>query len=216
MGNAVPKQYLQLGDKPVIQHAIEALFASPLVRGITVALADDDRWWEQLEWSVDRPLVRAAGGAERRDSVLNALRKLRDRVSPDDWVLVHDAARPCLRQEDLDRLLSRLKDDPTGGLLAVPVRDTMKSSNDEGRVASTVDRECLWHALTPQMFRHGPLMEALEASANAGVIVTDEASAIEYMGHSPQLVQGHADNIKITRQEDLALAEFFLRQQGRL
>ena len=216
MGSDIPKQYLRLGGKLVIEHAIESLFASSAVRGIAVAVAEGDSWWEALRLSIDRPLIRVTGGAERSDSVLNALRALQDRICSNEWVLVHDAARPCLRRTDLDHLFAELEGDATGGLLAVPVHDTMKKSNGEDRVVATVDRDALLHALTPQMFRYGTLVDALEVARRESVSITDEASAMEFLGHTPKLVEGHGDNVKITRHEDLALAEFYLRQQGRL
>ena len=135
---------------------------------------------------------------------------LRERAAPSDWVLVHDAARPCLTTGDLDRLLAELADDPVGGLLAVPVRDTLKQADDAGRVAATVDRSQLWHALTPQMFRLGMVYEALRTALARGLLVTDEAAAMEAAGFAPRLVEGRADNLKITQPEDLALAEFYL------
>lgn len=216
MGVAIPKQYLTLGGKPVIRHTLEALLASPAVCGIVVALAERDAVWDKLAPSLDRPLLRTCGGAERSDSVLNALRELADRTRSDDWVLVHDAARPCLRREDLTTLMRELGADPVGGLLALPVHDTMKQAAADQRVLRTLPRESLWRALTPQMFRIGSLVQALERAAAEGASVTDEASAMEYAGHAPRLVEGHADNIKITHPEDLALAEYYLRQQGRL
>jgi 2-C-methyl-D-erythritol 4-phosphate cytidylyltransferase len=161
-------------------------------------------------------VLTAPGGVERAESVANALTVLRERAADGDWVLVHDAARPCVRREDLVKLIAELRDDPVGGLLAVPVRDTMKQADAEQRCAATVDRSRLWHALTPQMFRLGALRAALRAALAAGVTVTDDASAMERVGLRPRLVEGHADNLKITRPEDLALAEFHLRQQGRL
>jgi 2-C-methyl-D-erythritol 4-phosphate cytidylyltransferase len=136
--------------------------------------------------------------------------------SDDDWVLVHDAARPCLRRADLDRLIAALGDDPVGGILGIPVRDTMKRGGPDGRVQATVSREGLWHAFTPQAFRLGLLRRALEEALAVGRLVTDEASAVELLGLRPKLVEGHADNIKITRPEDIPLARFFLQQQGRL
>ncbi|MFP5507268.1 MAG: 2-C-methyl-D-erythritol 4-phosphate cytidylyltransferase, partial [Gammaproteobacteria bacterium] len=181
-----------------------------------VAVAGGDPYWPTLRCELPCPLIVAPGGAERADSVLNALQVLRERAADDDWVLVHDAARPCVRADDLRRLIDALRDDPVGGLLAVPVRDTMKQATDDGRCAATVDRSRLWHALTPQMFRLGALRAALIAAHTDGIAVTDDASALEHAGQRPRLVEGHADNIKITRPEDLALAEFFLRQQGRL
>ncbi|MFO7639733.1 MAG: 2-C-methyl-D-erythritol 4-phosphate cytidylyltransferase, partial [Candidatus Competibacteraceae bacterium] len=135
-------------------------------------------------------------------------------ASPDDWVLVHDAARPCLCTEDLDRLLAELDHDPVGGLLAVPVRDTLKQANAAGRVATTVDRSRLWHALTPQMFHLKPLRDALRDALSRGLPVTDEAAAMEAAGFAPRLVEGRADNVKITRPEDLALAEFYLTRRS--
>ena len=131
----------------------------------------------------------------------------------DDWVLVHDAARPCLRRSDIDRLLERLAGHPVGGLLGVPVRDTMKRTDDTGLIERTVTRDNLWHAYTPQMFRFAMLRDALEEALRRKLLVTDEASAMELAGHRPLMVEGHGDNIKITRPEDLALAAFYLAQQ---
>ena len=150
------------------------------------------------------------GGAERCHSVLNGLEALRQHADLTDWVLVHDAARPCLAVADLDRLMNELADDPVGGLLAAPVRDTLKQADSAGRVATTVDRSRLWHALTPQMFRLGRLRDALNAALARGLLVTDEAGAMEAAGFAPRLIEGRADNVKITRPEDLALAEFYL------
>jgi 2-C-methyl-D-erythritol 4-phosphate cytidylyltransferase len=148
--------------------------------------------------------------------VLNALDALAGQASPDDWVLVHDAARPCLRLGDLERLIGELELDPVGGLLGVAVRDTMKRADGAARVIATVDRSDLWHAYTPQMFRLGVVAAALREAIASGALVTDEAAAMERLGHRPRLVEGHGDNIKITRPEDLPLARFHLEQQGRL
>ncbi len=210
MGAMVPKQYLPLAGRPVIEHTLEALLAEPRLARIVVALGADDRWWEAVRVSDPARIERAPGGAERAHSVLNALRQLSGRAAPDDWVLVHDAARPCLRPDDTARLIEQLADDLLGGLLAVPVRDTMKRADGAGRVEASVDRSTLWHALTPQMFRFGVLEAAIERALAAGVTVTDEASALEAVGLRPKLVEGRADNLKITRPEDLALAEFYL------
>ncbi|MGA7801598.1 MAG: 2-C-methyl-D-erythritol 4-phosphate cytidylyltransferase [Gammaproteobacteria bacterium] len=216
MGAAVPKQYLRLGAKTVLEHSLDCLFADARVGAAVVALAADDSHWSSLQAPAGRRLLRAPGGAERCDSVLNALHVVAEHAGSDDWVLVHDAARPCLRAADLGRLIGELQDDPVGGLLAVPVRDTMKRSRSDGRVAATVERSHLWHALTPQMFRLGALTDALSVAKTRGLAVTDEASAMELAGAAPRLVEGHGDNIKITRAEDVALAEFFLRTQERL
>ncbi|WP_297528977.1 2-C-methyl-D-erythritol 4-phosphate cytidylyltransferase [Thiohalobacter sp.] len=211
-----PKQYLRLGERTVLEHTLDALWQVPAIAGAVVVRSAEDPFWPQLKLWHERPLWAADGGAERADSVMNGLAVLAAHADTDDWVLVHDAARPCLRRGDVERLIEALRDDPVGGLLAVPVRDTMKAADEGGRVAETLDRSRLWHALTPQMFRLGALRDALQAARAAGRAVTDEASAMEAAGLAPRLVEGHADNIKITRPEDLALAEFFLRAQGRL
>lgn len=209
MGAAVPKQYLPLAGRCVLAHALDRLLAEPRIGRIVVALGPEDDWWPTLALS-DPRIVRTDGGAERADSVLNGLRALDGIAADEDWALVHDAARPCLAPADLDRLFAELADDPVGGLLAVPVYDTMKRADADGRVMQTVDRTGLWHALTPQMFRYGLLRAALEDAALAGATITDEASAIERAGLRPKLIEGRADNLKITRPGDLRLAEFFL------
>jgi 2-C-methyl-D-erythritol 4-phosphate cytidylyltransferase len=179
-----------------------------------VALNARDQWWPGTESAADSRVHTCAGGKERADSVLSALNALSDVAGADDWVLVHDAARPCLHQDDLARLTDTLKDHPVGGLLAAPVADTLKQSDgaQPPAVVSTVDRRRLWRALTPQMFRLGALQQALESSLAAGHGVTDESSAIEFSGKMPVLVEGRSDNIKITVPSDLALAGFILGQ----
>ena len=216
MGSAIPKQYLSLLGRPVVACALATLLQHPRIDGVVVAVDAKDEWWPAVAANLDatKPLLRATGGAERCHSVLNGLDVLRERAAPSDWVLVHDAARPCLCPADLDRLLAELADDPVGGLLAVPVRDTLKRADPAGRVAATVDRSRLWHALTPQMFRLGVLRDALRAALARGLLVTDEAAAMEAAGFAPRLVEGRADNLKITRPEDLALAEFFLARRA--
>lgn len=205
-----PKQYLPLRGKTVIEHTLACFTHHPAIAGIVVALSPDDPYWPELHIPAAVPLHRAAGGEERCHSVLHALRLLAQHADVNDWVLVHDAARPCLSRADIDKLCAELRDDEVGGILAVPVRDTMKRADGEGRISATEDRRTLWHALTPQMFRVGLLMQALEQALADGFVVTDEASALEHAGLKPKLVEGRADNIKVTRPEDLALAEFFL------
>ncbi len=214
MGSALPKQYLELLGRRVIDHTIGRMLSHPAVKGLYVALGSEDGWWAETEFSGHPDLVRVDGGSERCHSVLNALDALGKVASPDDWVLVHDAARPCLRHRDVDRLIARLRDHPVGGLLGVPVRDTMKRSDKNGAVVETVEREGLWHAFTPQMFRCGQLLDALRGAMAVGFLVTDEASAIEWAGYQPLMVEGHADNVKITRPEDLGLAAHYLQQQA--
>lgn len=215
MRSEIPKQYLSLNGQSVLEHSLHRLSLYPAITEIVVALAEDDPYWkkQRLE-TVARPVTSIAGGRERSDSVLNGLRALASRARENDWVLVHDAARPCVRVTDIHRLVSQCQSDTVGGLLAIPVRDTMKLADADGRVEETMARERLWHALTPQMFRYGRLLQALEQAQQKGVQVTDEAMAMELAGQKARLVEGHADNIKITRPEDLSLASFFLREQG--
>lgn len=212
MGSTIPKQYLALAGRPVIAHAMDTLLGYPRIAGLVVAVSAGDEWWPEVAAGIvtDKLLRVVPGGAERCHSVLNGLEDLWEYAHPDDWVLVHDAARPCLTTGDLDRLLTELMDDSVGGLLAIPVRDTLKQVNDTQRVMATMDRSRLWHALTPQIFRLGILRDALRVSLEKGLLVTDECAAMEAAGFAPRLVEGRADNLKITRPEDLALAEFYL------
>lgn len=199
-----PKQYLQLGGRTILEHSLGCFLDHPSLKGLVVSLAVDDPYWPNLACAADPRIQRADGGAERSGSVLNALLQLNALgASDDDWVLVHDAARPNLSREDLDTLLMQLADDPVGGLLAVPARDTLKRVDKHGRVAETIDRSLIWQAYTPQMFRLGALHRALADSLVADALITDEASAMEWSGQAPRLVEGRADNIKVTRPEDL-------------
>lgn len=213
MGSAVPKQYLELNGRLVIDHTIERLLMHPAIDGLYVALSDEDDRWSGTEFAGHPDLVTVPGGRERCFSVLTALDRLAERARADDWVLVHDAARPCVRREDIDHLLEIVLGHPVGGLLGMPVRDTMKRTDSVDRVEATIDRSHLWHAFTPQMFRFGMLREAMKAALDAGCLVTDEASAIEWAGHRPIMVEGHADNLKITHPDDLPLARFFMARQ---
>lgn len=213
MGVDRPKQYLELAGRSVLEHTLGRLLAEPRIAGIVVPLAADDDYGRALVARCGARVTTTIGGAERCHSVLNGLDALPG-AADDDWVLVHDAARPCLRQADLAALIDTLAADACGGILAVPVRDTLKRCRTDGRIEHTVDRERLWHALTPQMFRVRVLRDALRAALAAHRLVTDEAQAIELAGCVPRVVEGHADNIKITRPEDLPLADHYLRTQG--
>lgn len=215
MGDETPKQYLSLLGRPVIAHTLERLCNHRRISGVVVALAREDHWWGDVRTDAAQPPITAPGGSERCHSVLNGLEALAERAAGNDWVLVHDAVRPCLRLEDLDRLMETLEQDPVGGLLATRVKDTMKRATGDGQVSGTVSRESLWHALTPQMFRFDALRSALRLAIDEGRNVTDEAQAMELSGLRPRVVEGHDDNIKITRREDMALAEFFLTHQER-
>jgi 2-C-methyl-D-erythritol 4-phosphate cytidylyltransferase len=199
-----PKQYLQLVGRTILEHTLDCFLDHPRLKGLVLSLAADDPFWPALPCATDPRIQRVEGGAERADSVLAGLLRLVELGAQEgDWVLVHDAARPNLARSDLDRLLAELADDPVGGLLAVPARDTLKRIGADGRVAETVDRSLIWQAYTPQMFRFAALHRALADALVAGVAVTDEASALEWAGQAPKLVEGRADNLKITRPEDL-------------
>ena len=199
-----PKQYLQLGGRTILEHSLGCFLDHPRLKGLVVSLAIDDPYWPSLACANDRRIQRADGGSERSGSVLNALLQLNALgASDEDWVLVHDAARPNLSRDDLDKLLAELADDPVGGLLAVPARDTLKRVDRHGRVVDTIDRSLIWQAYTPQMFRLGALHRALADSLVADALITDEASAMEWSGQAPRLVEGRSDNIKVTRPEDL-------------
>lgn len=205
-GGAVPKQHLLLAGKPLLLHTLHVLATHPRIAGIVLVLAADDTRWPG-DAIAGTPLRRADGGTERADSVLAGLRALRDVVATEEFVLVHDAARPCVRHADITRLMERAVD---GGLLAAPLRDTLKRADAAGRVAATEPREARWRALTPQMFRYAALVDALARASADGVAITDEAMAMERAGHRPLLVEGAEDNIKVTTPADLALAEFLL------
>lgn len=208
MESDIPKQYLQIKGKSVIEHSLEVLITHSLIEMVVVAISEKDKHWSELPVS-SHSLVRSVpGGKERCHSVLNCLEFLDTQASPEDWVMVHDAARPCVRSDDIDKLITELAG-TRGGLLALPVRDTMKRARGN-LVQETIEREGLWHALTPQMFRLKDLKKALKQIISREGIVTDESQAMEFAGYSPRLVEGRAENIKVTRQADLALAELYL------
>jgi 2-C-methyl-D-erythritol 4-phosphate cytidylyltransferase len=206
-----PKQYLPLAGKTVLEQTLNRLLQSDVFSAIAVAISKEDPYWPELAFSNHKKIMTAAGGKERADSVLSALKSLREQASDDDWVLVHDAARPCLTSADIHRLIETLKNDDVGGILALSSHDTLKKV-DGLQITQTIDRSVIWRALTPQMFRYGMLKQALE-QAEGNPEVTDEASALEMQGLQPKIVEGRPDNIKITRPEDLALAQFYMEQQ---
>ena len=208
VGHELPKQYIPLAGQPMIYHALATLCANPEITTVFVVLAPDDMQWRNYNWSKFgeklQPLF--CGGQTRAESVLNGL--LASELEPEDWVLVHDAARPCLSAQQLARLLDELRNDEVGGLLAVPVADTLKRADAMQRVACTESRVGLWQAQTPQMFRTGLLVQALERAPG----VTDEASAVEALGLYPRLVSSDSSNFKVTYPQDLRLAELLLRE----
>ena len=214
MGADCPKQYLDLLGRPMLWHAIRVFERFPAIARTYVVLSPEDGWWDGHDWSgLAKLAVLRCGGASRAESVLNGLRAVAGEVAAEDWMLVHDAARPCLSPRLLQRLLDEVDGDGVGGILAAPVADTLKRQAADGRILETVPRAGLWGAQTPQMFRHGLLLRALEA---AGPQVTDEASAVEALGHSPRLVESDLTNLKVTFPRDLELAALLLKgREGR-
>ena len=209
-----PKQYVALAGRPLIEWTLDRLAATPCIAGILVVLAAGDREWRARERIGDTPLLTAIGATERSGSVLAGLRALPREVGEEAFVLVHDAARPCVRSVDIARLIERGRA-AGGGLLAAPVRDTLKRADADARVAATEPREACWRALTPQLFRRGELVAALERAEAEGIAITDESMAMERAGHRPLLVEGAESNIKVTTPGDLALAEYLLlRAEG--
>ena len=212
MGGERPKQYLPLAGVPLIRHSLATLCRVPAIARVFVVLSPDDAEWPRHDWSAlgDKLTVLDCGGASRADSVANGLRAVAGRVAANDWVLVHDAARPCLTVDQVEALIDEVGDDNVGGLLAVPVADTLKRAGPGGRCEATVSRDGLWQAQTPQMFRHGLLLRALEQAP----AVTDEASAVEALGLRPKLVAADAANLKVTYPFDLQLAAWILDRRG--
>jgi 2-C-methyl-D-erythritol 4-phosphate cytidylyltransferase len=211
-GGSVPKPYLRLAGKSLLEHCLRALLSVPGIAGGVAVLATGDRRYERLPAALRRRVVAVAGGPTRAASVVNGLQAL-VMADEDDWVLVHDAARPCLQRRDVAALVAACRADAVGGLLAVPVTDTVKQEDDDGRSLRTLPRERLWRAQTPQLFRRFQLTRALEAARDAGLAVTDESMAMERQGHRPLLVEGREDNLKVTTPADLALFEFILSRR---
>lgn len=211
MQSATPKQYLPLGSLTVLEHTLNCFLSHPKLLGIVVCLSATDSYWPNLAVSKERKIQTTVGGKERADSVLAGLNFLAPQAQSNDWVLVHDAARPNLQLADLEKLLIYAQRDEVGGLLAVPASDTLKQTDATGRVVKTLDRSVIWRALTPQMFKLAMLQKALEQSLQSQQTVTDEASAMEQAGYAPLLIEGRSDNIKITRPEDIEwLVPYFI------
>lgn len=209
LAGTVPKQYLRLQGRTVLEWSLAPFLARSDIGCITIVTAAGDERWRRLEFARDPRVRTATGDVERAGSVFRGLQALGG-VGAEDWVLVHDAARPCLAAADLELLINTLRHDPVGGLLATPLADTLKRGSEDCHSLETVPRDALWRALTPQMFRYGLLLDCLRDALAAGRAVTDEASAVELAGHRPRLVCGRADNIKITLPEDLAIAAAIL------
>jgi 2-C-methyl-D-erythritol 4-phosphate cytidylyltransferase len=213
MSTDKPKQYLKLRDKTVLEYSVRLFCDYEKISGVMVVLAESDPYWASTGLGQEARVFTTSGGVARCHSVQNGLKALKADASPNDWVLVHDAARPCLQRADLDKMILILEEHPVGGLLAMPAIDTIKRADEHNIVLETVSRQGLWHALTPQMFRFALLESALDNAIGKDILVTDEAEAIELSGKQPMLIEGASDNIKITQQRDLELAELYLSQQ---
>lgn len=212
-GGAMLKQYLPVCGKPVLAHSIKVFQFHPVVSSITVVLAEDDKWFESAVGLLAANVNTVTGGETRAQSVRNGLRFIIDNYSSTDWVLVHDAARPCLSASRLEKFLEQGLESVHGAILAVPIGDTLKRAGDSHEILSTVDRSGLWAAQTPQLFRVGVLADAIDVAQEAGCKLTDEASAMEFVGIKPLLVMGSSANIKITHSSDLAIAEALLARK---
>ena len=213
MGSDIPKQYLPLAGQPLIWHTLGALCGVTQIKKVFVVLAPDDREWDRHDWSAlgSKLAVHRCGGATRAASVANGLAAIEADIGAQDWVLVHDAARACISPELVNKLIAEVGDDATGGILALPVADTLKQSLPDGRIERTVPRDGLWQAQTPQMFRYALLRRALAATSE----VTDEAGAVEALGLHPKLVAGDIRNLKVTWPADMQLAELILQAKGK-
>ena len=213
MGGDTPKQYLPLNGGTLLEQTLERLLSMTEFEKILVAINPFDEQWKTLPVRKHEKIETALGGPERFESVFNALIRLEGRAHILDWVVIHDAARPCVTVEQIQHLLHEVKEHAVGGLLAVPVSDTLKRINDDYGIEGTIDRQYLWHAQTPQVFRYGVLKEALKRAGHSRHAVTDESTAVEQLGYCPIVVEGRRDNIKVTHPEDLRLAELILQSQ---
>jgi len=210
MGVDKPKQYISINNKTIIEHTIDCFINREEIEKIVIAISKEDEFWPTLAISNNDKIITAPGGKERYQSVLNCLQALSGKAGNSDWVMVHDAARPCLNQSAIDRLILELQRHEVGGILAMPCRDTMKRANDTGEIDKTVERESLWHAQTPQMFKYEKLLSAIEDALKNKIVVTDESMAMERMGFKPMLVHGHQENIKLTHKDDLKSIKAYL------
>jgi 2-C-methyl-D-erythritol 4-phosphate cytidylyltransferase len=213
MGTEIPKQYLKITGRTILEHTISRFIPLTNIEGIIVVISQNDSYWSNLELSRHEKVMTTIGGKARYHSVLNGLYRLSEVTGGNDWVLVHDAARPCIRMEDIIALIGEISNHADGGLLGIPARDTMKRADMNNEITGTISRVGLWHALTPQMFRNEALQHAIEKAIANNIELTDEAQAMEYAGFKPKFVTGHPDNIKITHLNDLRLAELFILQQ---
>jgi 2-C-methyl-D-erythritol 4-phosphate cytidylyltransferase len=209
MQSTTPKQYLTMGSKSILEHTLNTLLTHAQIKQVIVVLNPQDNRFANMSIAKDPRVKTTIGGKERSDSVLAGINQLDDN---EKWVLVHDAARPCVQHRDISQLLAIAEQGDTGGILAYQVRDTMKRSDTQQNILRTESRQNLWHALTPQFFIAADLKQALNRAAQQKLNITDEASAMEAMGYPVKLIEGKSSNLKVTQPEDLTLAEFYLQQ----
>lgn len=211
MGVETPKQYLEINGKTILEITLSLLLKNKHIYQVVVCTFVDDQKWQSLAISDHNKISRTDGGESRANSVLNGLTSIENIAKDEDWVLVHDAARPCLSQDLLNNLVNKLSGDQVGGILAIPAKDTLKVSDSSGiTIDKTLDRSQIWHAQTPQMFRYGLLKKAMDIALSSSFEITDEASAMEYAGHQVKIIEGDSTNLKITTQDDLKFAQFLL------
>ena len=211
MAVSTPKQYLHIQGKTILETTLDLFLANKQIDKVVVTLAADDLLWPTLPCASNAKIISTLGGSTRALSVYNGLLALKALVSEVDWVLVHDAARPCLSTDALNGFIQKISADAVGGILAMPAKDTLKlSKSDTPEILETLDRDNVWHAQTPQMFRYGLLLDAMQLALNSEYEITDEASAMELAGYSPQLIESNSRNLKVTTPEDLAMATFLL------
>ncbi len=208
MKNDIPKQYLVVKNKSILEHTLTTLLNYPLLKKCIVVIHEEDKHWSSLKFNHPK-LLTASGGKARCDSVFNGLLALAPFANETDWILIHDAVRPYLHTTDVDKLITQLANDPIGGLLATPIKNTIKRVDEKLHVQETLERQKLWQALTPQMFRYHRLFQALQSAIEKQQPITDEAQAIELLGQHPKIIEGRSDNVKITDPCDLALFDWY-------
>ena len=212
MGDDIPKQYISVCGKTVIEHTIDNFISRNEIENICISISESDNYWPTLPISKNEKIITTVGGDERYESVYNGLRAIQDKATENDWVLVHDAVRPCLKKSIIDRLITDISSHDVGGILALPCSETMKRVNNSNEVEETINRQTAWRAQTPQMFKYKKLLLAIEKVINEDIFITDEAMAMELSNHKPIVILGDENNIKITHKTDLKYLELFLEE----
>jgi len=212
MGGDIPKQYVSVNGKTIVEHTIDNFIGRKEIENICIAISESDKFWSALPISKNKKMITTIGGNERYESVYNGLCALKDKANNDDWVLVHDAVRPCLKKSIIDRLITDINSNDVGGILALPCFETMKKVNNNRHIEETINREIIWRAQTPQVFKYKKLLLAIENAINENIHITDEAMAMELLNYKPIVIMGDEKNIKITHQTDLKHLELFLKE----